>query len=182
MNDEERLLNGLKKRRRGSLEKAIDIYTPYVSVIIYNIIGGVMTKEDVEEAVADVFVSLWQNAGTLRSEKGSVRAYIAAIAKNCARKKLRSLRPSGELDENTADGGETPETAAELAEEQRLLIELIKDLGEPDSEIFLRHYWYGERVSEISSATGICKSTITTKLQRGRKKLKEILIQREVRQ
>ena len=56
-----------------------------------------------------------------------------------------------------------------------MLLELIRHLGEPDSEIFLRHYWYNEKVSRISAVTGICRSTITTKLHRGRKKLKEIL-------
>ena len=182
MTDEEKLLNNLKKRKRGSLEKAIDIYTPYVSVIVYHIIGDTMAKEDVEEAVSDVFVSLWRSVETLDSEKGCIRTYLGAVARNCARKKLRDAQMHSELEENMIAGHSEPGEAIENREEQQLLLELIKSLGDPDSEIFLRYYWYDEKVSKISAVTGICKSTITTKLQRGRKKLKEILIQKEEKQ
>lgn len=180
--DEEKLLINLKRRRRGSLEKAIEIYTPYISVIVYNIIGSVMAKEDVEEVVSDVFVSLWRNAETLDSNKGCIRTYLAAAARNCARKKLRGCAIHSELNENIISVYGEPSENVETKEEQAMLLELIGELGEPDSEIFLRHYWYDEKVSKISAATGICKSTITTKLQRGRKKLKEILLKKEVRQ
>lgn len=181
MTDDIRLIEGLKKQKRGSLETAIDIYTPYVSVIVYNIIGQVMTKEDVEEVVSDVFVLLWRNAKMLDLNKGSVRSYLGTIAKNAAKKKLRSVSAEAPLDESSFASMLSPEERAEKKEEMKKLLELIDSLGEPDSEIFLRRYWYGERVSKISAATGICKSTITTKLQRGRKKLKEILT-KEVRQ
>lgn len=179
MIDDEKLLLNLKKRKRGSLEKAIDIYTPYASVIIYNIIGAVMTKEDVEEAVSDVFVSLWRSAEALDSSKGCIRTYIGTIAQNCAKKKLRNAAVHSELNDNITAVGSEPHEKVEEKEEQELLLKLIKDLGEPDSEIFLRHYWYNERISKISAVTGICKSTITTKLQRGRKKLKKVLMQKE---
>lgn len=175
MTDEEKLIENLKKQKRGSLEKAIDIYTPYVSVIVYNIIGGIMTKEDVEETVSDVFVSLWRNTQALDKEKGSIRAYLGTIARNAARKKLRSSAHHSDLDENITALYGNPDKEAENKEETAMLLELINDLGEPDAEIFLRHYWYGEKTSKISAVTGICKSTITTKLHRGRKKLREIL-------
>lgn len=182
MTEDEKLLINLKRKKRGTLEKVIDIYTPYVSVIVYNIIGNVMTKEDAEEVVADVFVSLWRSADTLDCSKGNLRAYLGAVARNCSKKKLRDCHIHSELDENiAADIKGLDETAAE-AEEKQMLLTLIKELGEPDCEIFLRHYWYGEKLSKISAATGVCKSTVTTKLQRGRKKLKEIIMQREVRQ
>lgn len=183
MTDEERLLINLKKRKRGSLEKAVDIYTAYVSVIVYNIIGDVMTKEDIEEVVSDVFVSLWRSAETLDSSKGCVRSYISVIAQNCAKKKLRSAdTKNSELDENLAAVQSEPDEKVETDEEKMMLLELIREFGEPDSEIFLRYYWYDEKISKISEATGICRSTIKTRLLRGRKKLKEILMKREVRQ
>lgn len=175
MIDEEKLLNHLKRQKRGSLEKVIDLYTPYVSVIVYNIIGGIMTKEDVEEVVADTFVSLWKSAQTLDSKKGCIRSYLGSLARNCAKKKLRDVKIYNELDENLVYVNSEPGAHIEKMEESQKLLELIKNLGEPDSEIFLRHYWYNEKVSRISAVTGICRSTITTKLHRGRKKLKEIL-------
>ena len=45
MNDE-KIIKGLKNRKRSSLEKAIEKYSAYVNVVVYNIIGGKMSKED----------------------------------------------------------------------------------------------------------------------------------------
>ena len=182
MTEEERLLNGIRKRRRGSLEKAIDIYTPYVSVIVYNVIGAAMTHEDIEETVSDAFISLWKTAHTLDTKKGTLRAYLGAIARNCARKKLRKSESYGELDENIVSDSGEPSAELEEKEEREMLLRLINSLGEPDSEIFLRHYWYGETTSQIAAATGVNKSTVTTKLQRGRNRLKEILEKEERQQ
>lgn len=178
MTDEKRLLTGLKKGRRGSLEKVIDIYTSYVSVIVYNVIGKAMSKEDIEEAVADVFVSLWKNAGNLDDERGSIRAYLAKAAKSRAVNKLREATNCGELNENIISAGETPEEDFEKKEEREMFIELIKNLGEPDSEIFMRFYYYDEKISQIASVTGIQSGTVKSKLARGRKKLKDMLMKR----
>lgn len=176
--DEEKLLLDLKKRKRGSLEKAIDIYTAYVSVIAYNIIGDVMTKEDIEEVVSDVFVTLWRSCETLDNNKGNIRTYLSAVTRNCAKKKLKSLQTYSELNENIIALHSEPNEKIESHEEKSMLLELIRELGEPDNEIFIRHYWYDEKLSKISDVTGICQSTIKTKLRRGRIKLKDILLKR----
>jgi len=175
LTDDEKLLANIKKRSRKDLEKLIDIYTPYVSVIVYNTLGHAMTREDAEEAVSDTFVSIWKNAEAIDNSKGGIRAYIGAVARNCAAKKLRKAIIHEELNENIIADNSSVTDRIEEAEEHKMLLELIHGLGEPDSEIFLRHYWYNQSASKISEATGICKSTITTKLCRGRMKLKEIL-------
>ena len=173
---------GLKKRRHGSLEKAIELYTPYVTVVVYNIIGAALTKEDVEEVVSDVFLSLWKSAETLDAEKGSIRTYLAAIARNHAKNKLRTLHTHEEISENIISLYKTPQEDVEERENRALMLELIKDLGEPDCEIFLRYYYYEEKISKIADITGLRASTVKTRLSRGRKRIKEILIEKEVRQ
>ena len=59
------------------------------------------------------------------------------------------------------------------------MIQLIYELGEPDSEIFMRYYFYDEKISRISNIMDIKSGTIKTKLARGRKRLKEILERRD---
>lgn len=181
MTDDEKLLISLKRRKRGSLERVIDLYTPYVTVVVYNVIGAVMPKEDIEEVVSDVFVSLWRNAESLDSEKGCIRTYLGAAARNSAKNKLRKASAHDELNENIVSDNSEPYDALASKEQKALLLELIRELGEPDSEIFLRYYYYEERISRIALTTGICTSTIKTKLSRGRKKIKESLIQRRYR-
>jgi RNA polymerase sigma-70 factor (ECF subfamily) len=175
LSDEKKLIDGLKKRKRGTLEKIIEIYTPYVSAIVYNVIGSSMTKEDIEEAVSDTFVSLWKHSGNLDIQKGNIRTYLGATARNIAKNKLRKAYIHYELDENTASVN-TIEENFEHKESQRSMADLIASLGEPDNEIFFRYYYYEERISQISMAMGMSVSAVKTRLSRGRKKLREIIL------
>jgi len=174
LTDEQKILHNLKKKKRDSLEKAIKAYNPYVRVIIYRIIGNVMTNEDIEEVISDVFISLWKNTHSLDTEKGSIRAYLGAIAKNCAKNKLRELAPSSELDESITSTANGPQESFEAKEEKDLMISLIMELGEQNSEIFMRYYYYEQKIKHIAHYMKLPISTVKTKLSRGRLELKKI--------
>lgn len=75
------LIKGLKNKKRSALEKVIETYSAYVSVVVYNVIGLSCTKEDMEEVFPDVFISLWNNSEYIR-EDGELRPYIGAVARN----------------------------------------------------------------------------------------------------
>ena len=63
-------------------------------------------------------------------------------------------------------------------EELNLIPEIrraVEALGEPDSALFLRHYWYGEKLGDAARALGLSTVAAKTRLSRGRKKLKDIL-------
>ena len=74
-------------------------------------LGNRLPKEDIEEILSDVFVTLWKNADTIDLEKGTLRAYLAAVARNFALKKLNKQRDYTSLDEI-----ELPDEAAVLEE------------------------------------------------------------------
>ena len=68
-----------------------------------------------------------------------------------------------------------PYDKIEQHEERETLINAINELGEPDSEIFMRYYYYDEKISYISKIIDLPINTVKTKLARGRVKLKGIL-------
>ncbi|HWQ76816.1 MAG TPA: sigma-70 family RNA polymerase sigma factor [Syntrophomonas sp.] len=173
--DEQKLLDNLRKQKRGALEKAIKQYTPYVSVVVYNIIGQLMAQEDVEEVVSSVFISLWQHSAELDDSKGNIRTYLGTMARNSAKNKLRELKPHLPLEEYAAAASDEPYLVIEQQEQNSTVWNMIQELGEPDSEIFLRYYYYEEKVRNIAECTGLPASTVKTKLARGRQKLKEII-------
>ena len=172
MADEAKLLMRLKKKKRNSIEEAIEVYTPYLSTVLYNIAGNSLPKEDIEEIVSDVFVMLWKNAEYIDLSKGTIKSYIAAAARNFALKRL-----SKKTDCTCLDNIEIPDESS--ASEQNLTSSAVWDavmsLGEPDNEIFVRYYKYDEKLKDISKVTGINISTVKTKLSRGKRKLKKIL-------
>lgn len=172
------LIKGLKNKRRSALEKVIETYSAYVSVVVYNVMGNLMSREDMEEVIADVFISLWNNSEYIR-EDGELRPYIGAVARNKAKNKLREMENTVELNERTVSDSGDPEKETLKADESRRLYEAVMSLGEPDSEIMLRFYYNGEKIKEISKAMDMNASTIKTKLKRGREKLKDHLSGRE---
>lgn len=176
MADEARLLRQLKKKDDKAIESAIELYTPYISTVLYNFAGASLLREDIEEIISDVFVSLWQNADNIDLQKGTIRSYIAATARNYALKRLMQRKEYASIDD------------IELPDEQSItedtvmydfLWKAVMGLGEPDNEIFVRYYRYGERLRDIAAATGVNLSTVKTKLSRGKQKLKKILSETE---
>lgn len=174
MVDEKKLLEGLKKKRKNSIEQAIEIYTPYLATVLYNMIGSSLPHEDVEEIVSDVFIMLWKNADHIDLSKGTLRGYCAASARNFALKKLEKQKRYAKVPSDFEHTFYLSEK-----EEKDQLWEAVMSLGDPDNEIFVRFYKYGERLSEIASATGLNLSTVKSKLSRGKVKLKKILTDAE---
>ena len=130
----------LKELQRGSQQALawfIDKYTPYVSTIIYNIIGGDMSTADIEEVASDVFFALWTNAEKVRSS--SVKAYLGSIARNMAKNKTRERGNALPLDEDILIvDNMTPETRLEQKELNMRVRHAVLLMEYPDREIFLR--------------------------------------------
>ena len=56
----------------------------------------------------------------------------------------------------------------------------IDALPPEDRVLFIRYYYLGQTVEEISAVTGQNPSTLRVRLHRGRKKLKQFLLERGV--
>ena len=170
--------NALRELQRGSqqaLEWMIDTYNPYVSTIVYNIIGQQMTQADVEETVSDVFLALWNNSHKIRP--GMTRAYLGSIARNQAKKKLRKSGLTLELEENILIlETSSPQQELEHREQRQIVQQAVMAMGHPDREIFLRHYYYGQTIPVICKQMHMTPSSIKSRLARGREKLKASLM------
>ena len=83
--DDNELLHRLKKHDESAIEEIMERYTPYVSTIIYNLSRGKMSTPDIEETAADVFFTIWSEPQKIT--EGSLKGFIAAVAKNKAKEK-----------------------------------------------------------------------------------------------
>ncbi len=173
---EEIMLRKMRSGDEAGLEALMERYIPYVSAIVWNILRTSMTPEDAEEVVSDVFLAAWKQAADIKS--GYAKAWLGAVARNKAKTKLRQMGRELPLEEDILElpDENTPVTAAEKAEERKLVRKAVDQLGEPDREIFLRHYYYAQSVKEISQEMRLNESTVKTKLRRGRMRLKTILL------
>ena len=161
-------LRELKRGSETALIWFIDAYTPYVTAIIHGIIGDHMDMADVEEVASDVFFALWENARKVYSVKG----YLGTMARNKAKNKLRDLTYDLPLEEQilVLEGG-NPEDTMEEKERNRAVRRAVLQMRQPEKEIFLRHYFYCQKIETISAEMNLPLSTVKTKLRRGRARL-----------
>ncbi|MCL2152886.1 MAG: sigma-70 family RNA polymerase sigma factor [Oscillospiraceae bacterium] len=166
------LLRGIRIGHESALAQTIDKYTNYVCTIIRNTAGAALRHEDIEEVASDVFLALWNNA----DKADKLKQYIAAIARNKAKNKLREAAESLPLNENMlADDGVTMEDRLISDSERQLLKSTVLAMEETDRDIFLRYYYGGQTVSEIALRIGMREATIKQRLVRGRNKLRQII-------
>ena len=173
--NEAKALRELQRGSQRALEWFIDTYNAYVSTIIYNIFGSRMGQLDLEETVSDVFVALWKNADKVQSDK--VRAYLGAIARNAARSKLRNCKDNLPMDDNLlVIDANTPERILEQEELRQIVRQAVLSMEQPDREIFLRFYFYGQKMELICAEMDMSLSAVKSRLFRGREKLKITLM------
>lgn len=174
---EAKLLQRVQNGEAAALGEIMEFYTPYVSAIVRNIIDPPLQEEDVEEVVADVFLSLWRNASDV--EDGKLRPWLAAVTRNRSKDKLRSLHLNLPLEDDAlelvVDGPEE-----ETVRQEAILAtkEAVDALEEPDRSIFRRYYFLYQKTDEIAADMGLKPSVVRNRLSRGRGKLKTLLAER----
>ena len=173
--DDHRLAEKLHRGDRLALDRAMTVYTPYLSAVVWRVLGPAAPREDVEEVVSDAFLSLWQHREGLNAAQG-VKSYLAAIARNRATDRLRAAAPAPlPLTELKAEGGPGPEEEVERQMFAASLWAAVDGLTPPDNELLRRYYYEGERLKDIAKDLRLSVPAAKTRLCRARKVLKEQL-------
>ena len=171
---EGKALRQLQQGSADALKWFIGKYTPYVSTIIYNIIGSTMSNADVEEVASDVFFALWENADKVKS--GSVRGYLGSIARNKAKNKFREAGFDLPLDEELYISEDLPLEDLHIEKElQAVVRQEVLNMTEPDREIMLRYYYYYQPIPRIAREMGMTAANIKVRLYRARNALRSTL-------
>ena len=178
---ERTLLRQLKAGDTGAPSEIIGIYTPYLYTIASNIMAPQLPREDIEEAVSDAFVELWTHRAELLP--GKLKPWLAAVVRNKAKDALRAHRLAEPLNDDLLEIACEDDAERELLQKElgELAREAVDSMGEPDREIFRRHYFLYQKTEEIAKSLGLKDTTVRTKLSRGRKRLKEYLTERGFR-
>lgn len=163
------------------IEKIMDQYIAFVHTIVYGKLSSVCSKQDIEECVSGIFYEVYLTRNLIDLEKGSLKSYLAVLSKRTAIdvfRKLRSNVDSVFIDEFEHDWIASDADIEKVVidnETSDLLIQGIKALGEPDSQIMIRKYYFGQSSKIISGALGIRENTVNKKVSRALVKLKVAL-------
>lgn len=177
------LLTALQEHPEQGCQYLLHEYTGLVLAICRKKLNGCCTGEDIEELTSDILFEFYQKREQLSAERGSIRGLLAVMANRRCIDFYRTMRARGradsqplELPEDTyADTAETPEERVITAERRNTLLKAIAALGEPDKEIIISKYYYGETSAEIADRLSMRTGTVEMRLSRARQKLKAML-------
>lgn len=176
MKDDE-LLRLLRRDPYAGMNALSGLYAGLLyTVVRAKLPESICGSAEVEDIVADTLSAFYLNLDRFKGERCSIRSYLCVMARNRAIDHLRKSRivplplEDADIDDglNLADGAEEKELRATM-------ISGIKALGEPDSTILIRKYYYGENSKSIASSLGMSVSNVDTRTHRAIRKLREIL-------
>lgn len=156
------------------LDKIMDDFTPYLKKVINNYASINLSDEDIEEILIDTFLVLWKNQ---QKNILYLEAYIAGIAKNLTREKVKKYRFTNDISdyENVLPYYDNIDEILEQREKINELNISYKKLNEVDYQILIMFYYYSKSTKNISKELNISEFNVRTKLTRIRKKIKKDL-------
>ena len=163
------------KNNELEIEKIMKKYNQYITTIL-NRSSIVVLKEDQEEIILDVYLTLWNNKEKLDINK-SMTAYIAGITKNLILKKMKKQKTLETIEKYEQQLVSIQNIELDYVESQKnkLILDELEKMKKENKEIFLAYYFEGKKIKEIAIMFKISESKVKSKLFRTRNKLRKIL-------
>src|SRR5712691_592288 len=173
--EDRRLMSRVAGGDADALGELYDHYGRVVFGLIYRMLGS---PESAEEVAQNAFHSVWRQAGAYRPERGSVRTWLLAIARNAA---IDWRRTKGRRVEREAAIDEAAELVEETHVDDRVIARLraervraaIAALPDEQRVVLSLAFWSGLSQREIADRTGTPLGTVKSRVRLGMSKLRE---------
>lgn len=136
-----------------------------------------------EDAVQDIFIDVWKNAGRFDPEKGSETTFIATIARRRLIDRLRQMgrKPGGVALDDIHESAGQPATSdgITLSEEAQIARSVMDELGEGQKHVLELAILRGQTHERIADVTGMPLGTVKTHARRGLIKIREAIQNRK---
>ena len=173
----------MKRSQREGHRALFDEYCNYVYAVVMNVLRNCGSREDVEECVSEVFVKIYRSYGNGELRDGDLKGFVGAVAKHTSIDYMRKLMSHNKRN-TSMDDENFPEMASdsrldadtEKKDRNRILMEMVNSLGEPDSTIIVQQYFYERTAKEIANSIGMTAAAVQKRSVRAREKLKDMLM------
>lgn len=173
--DDEMILDLFFMRSQQAIEAVSHKYGALLFHLAQNILGN---PGDAEECVNDAHLAIWESIPPQRPLP--LKPYVCKIVRNLALKRYRyrtAEKRSAGFDlafseiEECLGASEGPEEIQDLKELQAALNTFLKRLPHQDRILFMRRYWFGDSLAQISQRLDITENNASVRLFRLRQKL-----------
>lgn len=184
--EENELICLIRSNPDEGISQCIEKYGNGVKAICSNILRDGF-RDFVEDAMAESYISLWQDVCGGKRIQNTLQGYLYGTARNQSLKILRDNRKH--VDHICLEEGEgieklfcTEESNLERVflkkQQEKLVHQVVRKLPEPDQTIFLLRYFYFYKVKEIAKQLDFTEDYVENRLRRGKKKLQKALEKR----
>ena len=172
-----RLIEQIAQANDGALKELFDRTSPKLFGICLRILHD---RQDAEDALQEVFVSVWRRAASFDRARSSPITWLAAIARNRAVDRLRSAERhrGGSPVEDAVDLADTAADSFELtavAQEESRLRTCLEKLEERQCGAIREAFFGGFVYSELAERAGVPLGTMKSWIRRGLQNLRKCL-------
>ena len=183
LQEDETLLREIASGQSVALGALYDRYSRLVYSLAFAIVNDQGLAEEISQ---EVFLQVWNKAGTYQPGIGKVSTWVSSIARHRAIDQLRrqQTRPEGHRGEwEASDDSDEPdlvdpvglETQVDSHLDGRVLLRAIHHLPKEQQHVLALAYFQGLSHQEIAEATGEPLGTIKTRIRLAMQKLRTAL-------
>jgi RNA polymerase sigma factor (sigma-70 family) len=169
--------NILKRIANGDQSAVQDCLKAYGGLVWSLARRMLRNSEDAEDAVQEIFVDVWKNAGRYDESQSSETTYIAMIARRRLIDRIRFTQRrinADSIDDLTVEPART-ETDVQTLVEGREAFRALEQLRPEQKQVLQLSIVHGLSHQEIADATGMPLGTVKTHARRGLIQAREIL-------
>ncbi len=183
-------LNDLVIRaKNGDILSHEELYRQTHERVYYLAVKLLKNPDDALDVMQDVFITAIKNIHTLNNISSFI-PWIFQITSNKCKNHLKSSNRFVDINNDfneesfisniyESDDDFLPDVILDNKEKKLLILEVIDNLPYLQKECILLHYFSGLSIADISSSLSVSEGTIKSRLNYGRKKIKEIILQIE---
>lgn len=134
--------------------------------------------QDQEDCLAEILLRIWQKIGSYDPTRGSLQAWLTALARHAALDQARKNARHQEqtpLDDSWPTPCPTPEEALLDKERQQALLAALAQLSSIEQQLFYRKYYYQQPLAQIAAECGLSLRAVEGRLYRLKKHLRQLL-------
>jgi RNA polymerase sigma-70 factor (ECF subfamily) len=165
-NTDTSLVRAISKGDEGGLRAAVAKYGPFVYGAALHILRHPMLAEEVAQ---DTFVMLWRKPGSYNPHRGSLKAYLTAVARNKAIDAVRHEQMIRKKESLAAETTRWLETAMPTdpsdGEDGIAIRTALKSLPRSKREALFLAYFRGLTYREVSEVLDIPEGTAKTRIR-----------------
>ena len=157
----------LMARDDGALTQAVKLYGGIVNGMARRIVADALLAEEVTQ---DVFVALWRRPGAFDPERGSLKTFLATLARNKAvdlvRREDRVRRTTQSLLAEFPATLRSNEFADKMGKRWEI-DDALAQIPASQREVIALAYFGGRTYREVATELGIPEGTVKTRMRNG---------------